>query len=258
MGTQPMTVAQPIIATPPIIAAHRGLDEFAPENTAPAFISAFELGMAVEVDLRRTSDGEIVIIHDDTLDRTTSGAGPVAEATLAEIKTLDAGAWHDEQYAGERAPTLDDLLELAARHGRAEISLVLEMKVDDDDMGADVCGALNEHRLMQRIVALKVVRSELTAKPTAISRFRHEVRSAARLSHPNIVTAFDAERIGEVHFLVMEFVEGLSLDRFVLENGALPVPQACEFTRQAAMGLDAAHQHEMVHRDIKPQNLMVV
>ncbi len=158
MDTQPMTAAQPIIA------AHRGLDEFAPENTAPAFISAFELGMAVEVDLRRTSDGEIVIIHDDTLDRTTSGAGPVAEATLAEINTLDAGGWHDERYAGEREPTLDDLLELAARHGRAEISLVLEMKVDDDDMGADVCGALNEHRLMQRAIGIGTVMTSQDAR----------------------------------------------------------------------------------------------
>lgn len=114
-----------------------------------------------------------------------------------------------------------------------------------------------EHRLMQRVVALKVIRSEFTAKPTAVTRFHHEVRSAARLSHPHIVTAYDAERIGDVHFLVMEFVDGSSLDQFVRQSGPLPVRQACDFIRQAAMGLDAAHQHGMVHRDIKPQNLMV-
>jgi glycerophosphoryl diester phosphodiesterase len=110
-----------------MIAAHRGLDEFAPENTAPAFIAALELGMAGEVDLRRTADGEIVIVHDDSLDRTTSGAGPVAQATLAEIKTFDAGRWRGERFAGERVPTLHDLLEIAVRHGRADITLVLEL-----------------------------------------------------------------------------------------------------------------------------------
>ena len=141
----------------PVIAAHRGLDEFAPENTAPAFIAALELGMAVEVDRRRTSDGEIVIIHDDTLDRTTSGSGPVAEATLAEIKTLDAGRWHGELFAGERVPTLQDLLDVAARHGRAATTLVLETKVDDPQMGADVCRALNEHGLMPHAIGIGTI-----------------------------------------------------------------------------------------------------
>ena len=149
--------SQSVIAAHPIIAAHRGLDEFAPENTAPALIAALELGLAVEVDLRRTSDGEIVIIHDDTLDRTTSGTGPVAEATLDEIKALDAGRWHDELFAGERAPTLHDLLEIAASHGRAEITLVLETKVDDPQMGADVCRALNEHGLMDSALGIGAI-----------------------------------------------------------------------------------------------------
>ena len=148
---------RPVIAAHPIIAAHRGLDEFAPENTAPALIAALELGMAVEVDLRRTSDGEIVIIHDETLDRTTSGTGPVANASLDEIKALDAGRWHDERFTGEKVPTLNDLCEIAATHGRAEVALVLETKVDDPQMGADVCRTLNDHGLMQRAIGIGTI-----------------------------------------------------------------------------------------------------
>ena len=128
-----------------------------------------------------------------------------------------------------------------------------------EQLGAGGMGTVYkaEHRLMQRIVALKVVPSEFISRPHAITRFHHEVRSAARLSHPNIVTSYDAEQSGAVHFLVMEFVDGSSLDQCVQQNGPLAFPQAREFIRQTAMGLDAAHQHGMVHCDIKPQNLMV-
>src|SRR5205807_7253241 len=87
-------------------------------------------------------------------------------------------------------------------------------------------------------------------------RFRREVRAAARLQHPNIVTAFDAEQAGDVHFLVMEYVEGTTLAQVVGRRGPLPVAEACGYVRQAALGLQHAHERGMVHRDIKPQNLM--
>jgi len=92
---------------------------------------------------------------------------------------------------------------------------------------------------------------------TAIARFRKEVEAAANLSHPHIVTAHDAEQAGDLHFLVMEFVEGTSLDRLVAKSGPLSIEQACDFIRQAASGLQHAHERGLVHRDIKPQNLIV-
>ena len=114
-----------------------------------------------------------------------------------------------------------------------------------------------EHRLMDRPVALKVIRGDLLGDPALVERFRREVRSAARLaSHPNIVTAYDAEQAGETHMLVMEFVEGTDLARLVDRRGPLPTGEACEYARQAALGLQHAFEDEMVHRDIKPQNLM--
>jgi DNA-binding beta-propeller fold protein YncE/predicted Ser/Thr protein kinase len=114
-----------------------------------------------------------------------------------------------------------------------------------------------EHRIMQRTVALKVISPELTDNPAAVERFQREVRAAARLSHPNIVTAHDAEQAGELHFLVMEFVEGTDLAELVARRGPLPVMHACNYIRQAALGLQHAFAAGMVHRDIKPQNLML-
>ncbi len=113
-----------------------------------------------------------------------------------------------------------------------------------------------EQIVMQRRVALKVIRRACTASPAALERFRREVRAAALLSHPNIVTAYDAETAGELHFLVMEYVEGISLAWLVKERGPLPIEEACEYVRQAALGLQHAHERGLVHRDIKPDNLI--
>ncbi len=114
-----------------------------------------------------------------------------------------------------------------------------------------------EHRLMDRPVALKVIRGDLLGNAAMVERFRREVKAAARLaSHPNIVAAYDAEQAGETHMLVMEFIEGTDLARLVDRRGPLPVGEACEYVRQAALGLQHACDDGMVHRDIKPQNLM--
>lgn len=114
-----------------------------------------------------------------------------------------------------------------------------------------------EHRLMQRHVALKVIHPKFVQSKQAVDRFRREVQAAARLQHPNIVHAYDAEQAGDVHFLVMEYVKGTDLSKLLEERGPLPVAEACEYIRQAALGLQHAHESGMVHRDIKPQNLML-
>jgi hypothetical protein len=114
-----------------------------------------------------------------------------------------------------------------------------------------------EHRRMERHVALKVMNPGLVDRPAMAERFQREVKAAARLAHPNIVTAYDADQAGDAHFLVMEFVEGLSLAQQVQEHGPLPPARACAYVRQAALGLQHALECGMVHRDIKPHNLML-
>jgi WD40 repeat protein/tRNA A-37 threonylcarbamoyl transferase component Bud32 len=113
-----------------------------------------------------------------------------------------------------------------------------------------------EHRRMDRPVALKVIHPGLIRNPATVQRFQQEVRAAAKLQHANIVTAFDADQAGALHFLVMEHVEGRSLADLVNERGPLPIAEACDCIRQAALGLQHAHEQGMVHRDVKPHNLM--
>jgi hypothetical protein len=113
------------------------------------------------------------------------------------------------------------------------------------------------HVKMGRHVALKVIAKERVAHPTALARFFREVRAVAQLSHPNIVTAFEVNQVSNTHYLAMELVDGIDLARLVQQSGPLPIPRACEYVRQAATGLQHAHEKELVHRDIKPSNLMV-
>ncbi len=111
------------------------------------------------------------------------------------------------------------------------------------------------HIVMNRPVALKVIRPDLLSKPNAVARFRREVQAAARLHHPNVVTAYDAEHVGNTHFLVVEYVEGQTLANQV-SKGALSLSEACEAIQHAACGLAHAHQSGLVHRDVKPGNLI--
>lgn len=113
------------------------------------------------------------------------------------------------------------------------------------------------HVGMDRIVAIKIIPKDRLSNPVAVSRFYREVRAVAKLSHPNIVIAFDVSQVRDTHFLAMEYVEGIDLAKFVQQSGPLPVAKACDYIRQAALGLQHAHEKGLVHRDIKPGNLMV-
>src|SRR5262249_55178593 len=114
-----------------------------------------------------------------------------------------------------------------------------------------------EHRRMKRIVALKVMSPKGMASPDAVKRFQREVQAAARLSHPNIVAAFDADEGGGMHFLVREYVEGPAFWSLVNRQAPLSVPQAIDCVLQTAHGLAYAHVEGVVPRDIKPANLLL-
>src|SRR6476661_1047158 len=129
--------------------------------------------------------------------------------------------------------------------------LLLE-KIGQGGMGA-VYKA--EHRRMKRIVAIKMLPSNLLKNPAAAARFQREVVAAAKLRHPNIVAADDAAEANGVHFLVMEYVDGQDLSATVKSGGPLPVNKAVNYILQAARGLEFAHSEGIVHRDIKPANL---
>ena len=113
-----------------MVIAHRGASSYAPENTFAAFDLALRLGARqIELDVQATQDGQIVVIHDDTVDRTTDGTGPVADHTLAALRTLDAGVRFGPAFTGERIPLFEDVLE--RYHGRARLHVELKGRSSD-------------------------------------------------------------------------------------------------------------------------------
>jgi serine/threonine-protein kinase len=113
------------------------------------------------------------------------------------------------------------------------------------------------HQDMNRIVALKVLSPSLVKTEKARQLFRNEVQTAAQLNHPNIVLAYDANGADGKHYLAMEYISGVTVSQLVHQRGRLPAGLACEVIRQAALGLAHAHERGLVHRDVKPANLMV-
>jgi serine/threonine protein kinase len=160
-----------------------------------------------------------------------------------------AGAGADTG-GGPRPPQAPQIPAELADHPRYRVERLL----GQGGMGAVY---LARHTKMDRPVALKVMRPGLVSDPEAVRRFRQEVTAAARLgTHPHIVAVHDADQAGDLHFFVMEHVEGQSLADYLRAKGPLPWPEACDYARQAALGLQHAAEHGMVHRDVKPHNLM--
>ena len=114
-----------------------------------------------------------------------------------------------------------------------------------------------QHVRLKRVVALKVLPQNRLGNTDAVARFEREIEAVGRLDHPHIVRAFDAREVDGIRFLVMEHVDGLDLAEVVARCGPLSVADACEVTRQAALGLQCSEEHGLVHRDIKPSNLML-
>ena len=116
---------------------------------------------------------------------------------------------------------------------------------------------LAEHRLMHRLAAIKVLPKKRVSDSSYLERFRLEAQATARLDHPNIVRAYDVDNEGDVHYLVMEFVPGRDLQSVVKDQGPLDYEVAANYTMQAAVGLQYAHDKGLIHRDVKPANLLV-
>jgi serine/threonine protein kinase len=114
-----------------------------------------------------------------------------------------------------------------------------------------------EHLFLKRLVALKVINQNLVQNQKMRMCFLKEMQAAAQLCHPNIVSVYDADVAGDISFLVMELVNGVALDRIVSRKGPLPIRQACEYTQQTALGMQHALECDILHRDIKPNNLML-
>ena len=161
--------------------AHRGASRYAPENTLAAVRLALEHGApAVECDLQRTKDGHLVIIHDQTVDRTTDGRGPVGAQTFADLRRLDAGRWFAPEFAGERIPLLDELLDVI--RGRALLQLEIKNgPVFYDGIERQALDALSRHGVEGDVLLLSFDHQSLRTARALSARVATGVLYAARL-----------------------------------------------------------------------------
>lgn len=146
----------------PVIFAHRGASAHAPENT----IAAFELALAqqadaIELDVKLSSDGYVVVHHDPTLDRTTSGKGPLKNMTLAELKKLDAGSFFSEKFKGELVPTLEDVFEAVGKRTFINIELT-NYKTPRDELVETVCMLTKKHKMQKSVMFSSFFASNLS------------------------------------------------------------------------------------------------
>ena len=140
------------------IGGHRGAPEAAPENTLPALDAAVAFGVDyVETDVQRTADGILVLLHDDDLDRTTSGRGPVAERPAADVLALDAGSWFGPEFADERIITIDAFLEWVEKHP----GLGAEIDIKANGIGAELAERISLSPARQQLALCSSIAGEL-------------------------------------------------------------------------------------------------
>ena len=136
----------------PVIFAHRGASAYAPENTLAAFNLAFEQGAdAIELDVKLSADGEIVVIHDPTLERTTNGKGRVVKTSLTALRQLDAGSFFDEKFHNERIPTLDEVFEEVGNKLFINVELT-NYRTRNDKLAEKVAILVKKHNLQERVI----------------------------------------------------------------------------------------------------------
>jgi glycerophosphoryl diester phosphodiesterase len=136
----------------PLVIAHRGSSAYAPENTLAAFKLAVEQEAdAIELDVDLTRDGHVVVVHDATIDRTTDGRGRVADLTLEEIRRVDAGAWKDAAFKGERVPLLKEVLEAVGKQLLINVELK-GMALRGTGLEEKVAALIEQHDLIDRVI----------------------------------------------------------------------------------------------------------
>jgi glycerophosphoryl diester phosphodiesterase len=157
----------------PMVVAHRGLLLYAPEDTLSNFRACLELRLGFEFDVQRTKDGQLVCIHDRTINRTTSGTGKVSELTLGEIREFDAGRWFDPKFAGEKVPTVEEVLTLLSEYRQHEVLVAVDLKAENTEQ--ELVRLAEKHNVLNQLLFIGRTISEPSVRRT--------IRTASRQAH---------------------------------------------------------------------------
>lgn len=145
-------LSQVVRSEGPVVVAHRGLLRDAPENTLAGFRAALDLRVGFEVDVRRCLSGELVCVHDNTVNRTTNGTGRVSDLSWAELSTLDAGGWFDPAYEGTPIPKLSEVFGLLREKPEADVLIAIDLKGEDEEIEHDVVALAEEFGVLERLL----------------------------------------------------------------------------------------------------------
>jgi len=145
-------VAAAAEASRPLVVGHRGLMHSAPECTLTGFRACLALGIGFEFDVRRTKDGQLVCLHDPTLDRTTNGRGALAELTFEQVKQLDAGSRFDPSFRGERIPRIDEIFALVEKEARGDAILAVDLKETGNGIEESLVRLAESRKILDRLL----------------------------------------------------------------------------------------------------------
>lgn len=192
----------------PLLVAHRGSSTFAPENTLAAFQQALTDGAdAIELDVRLSHDGEVVVIHDARLERTTNGRGKVRDCSLQELKRLSAGAWFHQRFSSERIPTLDDVFECVG----GEMGVNIEIKTE---LSRRFTGEIVER-------CIHVVRRHRASGYVMISSFHHPFVNYAKALDPGITAGVLYHPVRHYRRSASVLVAAANADFFICHRNAI-------------------------------------
>ena len=162
----------------PLVVAHRGLLRHAPENTLANFRACLELRIGFEFDVEQTKDGHLVCLHDNTVDRTTDGTGRVSELTLRQIQTLDAGRWFDPRFAGEKVPTVEEVLQLLAEYRQHNVLIAVDLKAEN--IGQLVVQLALKHKVLHRLIFIgRTIQDPILRQQIAIASAKAQTAAVA-------------------------------------------------------------------------------
>lgn len=252
----------PIMPRPFCVMGHRGALMLAPENTLPAFELCVLAGAGIELDLRHTADGKLVVLHDNTVDRTTNGKGQLSRMSFAHVQNLDAGSWFHVDFAEEQIPTFEEVLNLVKKRQRWPIIICINVQTSfnneqikevaeilaerdmfeqsfilalDDaivprfyaiDKGFRCASSCFDHKTFEEVLAKKHASLIWTSSNTGFWRDAR-IHKLGKTVYVNLVSVAGADNVNNAHAILREGADGIVTDHplKMLQALASPLPE---------------------------------